>query len=264
MEKHFKAFIRVVKSITKDNLHNSFDSENIVREPLIMAKDKEGVKNFLLEKYPQFFSNGKVYTKETKDIAQFFYVVIFELFSHEIDDINKGEWACNHCKHVHPNKYISKPYIGVFDGKDHLFCRDVEDIRNKGVCYDAFKREYYQQNEIPDDNGYVNGSSYNYIYKITEKLTNKCYIGKTKNAPFFRWWNHLTHSCNPFGLYFRNQTKLSDWTFEVLEILPSDTLDSEVFKVESNYIKKFDSINNGFNSLISNKCVETEDNLNII
>ncbi len=90
------------------------------------------------------------------------------------------------------------------------------------------------------------------VHKITEKATGKCYVGKTRNAPFFRWWNHLTHSSSPFGIYLRN-TKLSDWTFEVLIQLPADIPDTEVFKVESEYIQKFDSINNGYNTLISNK-----------
>ena len=74
----FKAFIRVVKSLS-----GSFDSVNIVREPLILAQNKQEVKSLLLEKYPQFFQNGKVYEKETKDTAQFFYVVIFPLFEWE-------------------------------------------------------------------------------------------------------------------------------------------------------------------------------------
>ena len=86
--KYFKAFIRVVKSlaVVKDNFgySNPFDSVEVLREPLIEAKDKSVVKQVLLEKYPQFFQNGKVYEKETKDQAQFFYVVIFELYKQRI------------------------------------------------------------------------------------------------------------------------------------------------------------------------------------
>jgi hypothetical protein len=80
----FKAFIRVVKSIAfKDpNEYMGFDTVEVIREPLIEAKDKAEVKAILLEKYPQFFQNGKVYEKETKnDKAQFFYVVIFVVLS---------------------------------------------------------------------------------------------------------------------------------------------------------------------------------------
>jgi hypothetical protein len=106
---------------------------------------------------------------------------------------------------------------------------------------------------LTDDLNYVKKDSVNYIYKITEKKTNKCYIGKTRNAPFFRWWNHLTHSTSPFGIYLRNNSKLSDWTFEVLDILPPNLSDKEVMEVESNYIREYNSIDNGYNTLISSK-----------
>lgn len=65
----FKAFIRVVKSIAfKDtngfgSFNTGFDTVEVVKEPLIEAKDKAEVKTILLEKYPQFFQNGKVYEK---------------------------------------------------------------------------------------------------------------------------------------------------------------------------------------------------------
>lgn len=259
--KYFKAFIRVVKSLTivkDDNFgySNPFDYVEIIREPLIKAKDKSEVKKILLEKYPQFFQNGKVYEKETKDQAQFFYVVIFPLYNHEIDSINEGNWKCEHCGHIHENRYISRPIISnKFGGK--LFCGD--DYRNGNdvfshSCYELWKKEKYKHEEMPDNFDHITEKSPNYIYKCTEKSTGKCYIGKTRNAPFFRWWDHLTRSMSPFGLYLR-QTKLSDWTFEVLEELPYDIKDSEVFRIESEYIQKFDSINKGFNSLISNKNV---------
>lgn len=258
--KYFKAFIRVVKSlaVVKDNFgySNPFDSVEVIREPLIKAKDKSEVKQILLENYPQFFQNGKVYEKETKDQAQFFYVVIFELYKHEVDLINEGNWTCDHCGHIHENRYISRPIISrKFDGK--LFCGDDYKNGNDVIshsCYELWKKEKFKYEELPDNFDYINEKSPNYIYKCTEKSTGKCYIGKTRNAPFFRWWDHLTRSVSPFGLYLR-QTKLSEWTFEVLEELPCDIKDVEVFKVESEYMKKFNSIENGFNSLISNKKV---------
>jgi len=250
----FKAFIRVVKSL---NTGSDFDSVTVTREPLIFAKDKNDVKKIILDKYPQFFQNGKVYEKETKDQAQFFYVVIFPLYQHEIDLIKEGQWKCDYCGHVHENKYISRPLASKkFQGK--IFCgsdyNTGNDIIETPDCYEKWKREVvFKNSELPDDLNYINAESPNYIYKCTEKSTGKSYIGKTRNAPFFRWWNHLKHSSSPFGLYLRT-TKLSDWSFEVLEELPSNISDTEVFRIESNYIVKFDSINNGFNSLISNSC----------
>ncbi len=240
----YSASIRVVKSIAEIN--HAFDTTEIEHEPLIEAVDKDEVKRFLIEKYPQFFPTIKVYEKETKDTAQFFYVVIKKLNNWQLEQHNSGNWTCNNCNEIHDSKYISRPrytnkppFVGL------LFC-------DNGNCIDEYKVKYYKYFELPDDDNYVNSGSPNYIYKCTEKSTGKCYVGKTRNAPFFRWWNHLTHSSSPFGLYLRT-TKLSDWSFEVLDILPPSTSDSDVFKLESEYMIKFDSINNGFNSLISNK-----------
>lgn len=259
----FKALIKVVKSLTiKDQngfggFMTGFDSTEIIREPLIEAENKDEVKSFLLEKYPQFFSNGKVYEKETKnDKAQFFYVVIFPLYQHEINLINEGSWTCDYCGHIHENKYISKPLVSrkfenkIFCGSDY---KTGNDIVTEPDCYERWKKEVaFKDVDLPDDLNYINVDSLNYIYKITEKSTGKCYVGKTRNAPFFRWWNHLKHSSSPFGIYLQT-TKLSDWTFEVLEELPSNISDTEVFKKESEYINKFNSIDNGYNSVISKK-----------
>jgi hypothetical protein len=246
-DKYFKAFIRVVKSLNQDSFYIGFGPETIIKEPLILANDKNDVKSILLEKYPQFFQNGKIYEKETKDTAQFFYVVIYPLYQHEIDMVNEGQWECSYCGHIHADKYSQRPLAKLKLFPDMLFCRTDDE-----TCLNNYSKEYYKGVELPDDENYIKADSLNYIYKITEKLTGKCYVGKTRNEPFFRWWNHLRHSNSPFGIYLRN-TKLSDWTFEVLEVLPSNFADSDIFLIESNYIVKFNSVSNGFNSMVSNK-----------
>lgn len=247
---YFKAIIRVVKSISTKHEYFGFDTVEVVREPIIQAKDTSEVRKIMAERYPQFFPTGKVYSKETKDDAQFFYVLVYPLYSYELQQIEKGEWECASCGHVHKNAYESKPRINErLFGLDTWFCKSDDDY-----CMKEFLKSKNDGIEIPDDVNYIKADSPNYIYKCTEKSTNKCYIGKTRNAPFFRWWNHLQHSSSPFGIYLR-QTLLSDWTFEVLEILPSNIPDSEIFKIESKYIQEFNSIKNGFNSVISNKTV---------
>lgn len=257
-KKYFKAFIRVVKSLNYNEYANAepnqYMSQNIIEERLIEADNKDEVKKYLLNKYPQFFQVGKVYEKETKDTAQFFYAVIYPLFAWEVNLLNSGEWVCASCGHIHPNKYISRPRIEERLFKDLLFCRGDNDHS----CLEDYKRKQFSNVDFPDDTAFIRHDSLNYIYKITEKSTNKCYVGKTRNAPFFRWWNHLTHSSSPFGLYLKNSI-LSDWTFEVLEVLPAETPDAEIFRIESEYIQKYDSINNGFNSLISCKSVLNKD-----
>lgn len=255
--KYFKAFIRVVKSIGNDQ-YTHFGSVNVIEERLIYATSKDNVKQILLEKYPQFFTNCKIYSKETKDEAQFFYVVIFELYQHEINQITSDtSWKCELCNQHYSNTYLHYPktYEKLF-GKDIKFCN--YENGGKDNCLTKYIdqiNDYKNGNELPNDLNYVKTDSVNYIYKITEKFTNKCYIGKTRNAPFFRWWNHLTHSISPFGIYLRNNTKLSDWIFEVLIELPANISNSEIMRIESNYIREYNSIDNGYNTLISNKSI---------
>lgn len=251
MSQLFKAFIRVVKSIAfaEYSHFSSFDTCTIIREPVIEAKDKNEVKKIMLEKYPQFFQNGKVYERETKDTAQFFYLTIFPLDKWEIELINQGSWTCASCGQVHENRYVSKPLkMERTFGSDVLFCKSDDEY-----CLNEYtKKKFNSSTGLADNVFYVRADSPNYIYKITEKATGKSYIGKTKNEPFFRWWDHLKKNESPFGLYLR-QSKLSDWTFEVLDMLPCGMSDADVFMVETEYIMKFDSINNGFNSMVSNK-----------
>lgn len=146
-KKLFKAIIRVVKSLSGNDERFTFGSYDIVREPCIEAESKENVKDILLEKYPQFFQNGKVYEKETKDVAQFFYVLIYPLYQFEIDQVNEGSWICSYCGHVHENKYVSRPRMNErLFGTDVMFCRSDDDI-----CMNGYKREKNKDVELPDD-----------------------------------------------------------------------------------------------------------------
>lgn len=246
---YYKALIRVVKSLS----NSTFGSETVIREPVIVCESKEEAKHFMAEKYPQFFPNSKVYSKETKDNAQFFYLLIYDLYAHERRIVEENiSWTCDHCGQVHENEYVSKPRRNERLFGPKRFCRSTDDNNSYDLCMEAYQRSMYEGVELPDDTNYIKIGSPNYIYKVTEKSSGKCYIGKTRNAPFFRWWNHLTHSSSPFGLYLRS-TKLSEWSFEVLVELPSNTPYSEIFKIESDYIRQFNSISNGYNSVISQK-----------
>jgi len=260
----YKAFIRVVKDLTIQEQYMGFTNTNIISERQIEADDENVVKDYIFNKYPQFFqySRDKIYSRKTKDDAQFFYLIIYPLTNYELSLINKGEWVCAYCGQRHKNRYIDRPfqstkyYIDLeFCGRTHSTNDDLDDnydhVRD---CFESYKKENMFQGytEFSDDDVYINSRSNNYIYKICEKATNKSYIGKTKNEPFFRWWNHYKHSETPFGRYLQN-TKISDWTFEVIDILPPTSTDKEVFCKESEYMRFFNSIDNGFNTIISQK-----------
>lgn len=252
----FKAFIKIVKSKQPHDM--SFIDATIIYEKLIYAKDKKDVKKILMEKYPQFFPENKVYEKESvKNPNQIFYVLIYPLREFEIILMNEGEWVCSGCGQKYENKYLNPPKNYTKIGKDYNFCNYYEKGRDPNIdpdiCLNLFKGKVEKNGiEPPDNMMFVSSDSCSYIYKVTEKATGKSYIGKTKNAPFFRWWEHLKHSRSPFGLHLRN-TDLKEWTFEVLETLQPYVKEKEILRIESEYILKYDSINNGYNSVISNK-----------
>ena len=252
----FKAFIKIVKSKQPHDM--SFIDATIIYEKLIYAKDKKDVKKILMERYPQFFPENKVYEKESvKNPNQIFYVLIYPLREFEIILMNEGEWVCSGCGQKYENKYLNPPKNYTKIGKDYNFCNYYDKGRDPNIdpdiCLNLFKGKVEENGiEPPDNMMFVNNDSCSYIYKVTEKATGKSYIGKTKNAPFFRWWEHLKHSRSPFGLHLRN-TDLKEWTFEVLETLQPYVKEKEILRIESEYILKYDSINNGYNSVISNK-----------
>lgn len=261
----FKAFIKVVKSKQPHDMN--FMEATIIYEKLIYAKDKKDVKKILIEKYPQFFPENKVYEKESvKNPNQIFYVLIYPLREFEIILMNEGEWCCSGCGQKYENKYLNPPKNYTKIGKNYNFCNYYEKGRDPNIdpdiCLNLFKGKVEDNGmEPPDNMMFVTSDSCSYIYKVTEKATGKSYIGKTKNAPFFRWWEHLKHSRSPFGLHLRN-TDLKEWTFEVLETIQPYVKEKEILRIESEYILKYDSINNGYNSIISNKDAEIINSIN--
>lgn len=261
----FKAFIKIVKSKQPSDMN--FMDATIIYEKLIYAKDKKEVKKILIEQYPQFFPDNKVYEKESgKNPDQIFYVLIYPLREYEISLMNEGEWVCSGCGQKYENRYLHPPKHYSKMGDKYEFCNYYEKGRDPlidhDICLKLFKGKIEENGiEPPDNMFFVTNDSCSYIYKVTEKATGKSYIGKTKNAPFFRWWEHLKHSRSPFGLHLRN-TDLKEWTFEVLETIEPYVKEKDVLRIESEYILKYDSINNGYNTIISNKDAEIINTIN--
>lgn len=84
-----------------------------------------------------------------------------------------------------------------------------------------------------------------YIYKITNILTKKCYIGQTINDLENRWRDHKKSSSN--CIYLKrafNKYGLENFKFELIIIC----FDEDLNKYEIEYIDKFNSIvPNGYN-----------------
>lgn len=88
------------------------------------------------------------------------------------------------------------------------------------------------------------------IYKITNKITDKCYIGESINITS-RWNRHLkelisnTHHSYKLQKAF-NEYGIKNFNFEILEILNSYNK-TEILKIEKEYIDSYNSIKNGYN-----------------
>ena len=86
-----------------------------------------------------------------------------------------------------------------------------------------------------------------YIYKITNKINNKCYIGKTELTPEIRWKRHLNTwkkgKDRPLYRAF-NKYGIDNFILEILEENDNNLLSER----EIYYIELYDSFKNGYNS----------------
>lgn len=86
-----------------------------------------------------------------------------------------------------------------------------------------------------------------YIYKITNKINNKCYIGKTELTPEIRWKRHLNTwrkgKDRPLYRAF-NKYGIENFSIETLE----ENDDNLLPEREIYYIEKFDTYKNGYNA----------------
>lgn len=81
------------------------------------------------------------------------------------------------------------------------------------------------------------------IYKITNKVNGKCYIGQTRYTLEFRWRQHIHKKDNVYFHQAIHKYGVDNFDKEVLEECDIKDLDSrEIF-----YIAKFDTFKNGYN-----------------
>lgn len=84
------------------------------------------------------------------------------------------------------------------------------------------------------------------IYKITNLINDKCYVGKTKHESVIRWRDHI-NGYHPSSLIHKAIVKygVENFSFEVVE---SNVSEAELNMVEMFYIHKFNSKTpNGYN-----------------
>ncbi len=96
-----------------------------------------------------------------------------------------------------------------------------------------------------------------YIYKITNKINGKVYIGQTINNPLKRWEKHLSDAREkrPYPLYYAmNKYGIENFSFEVIEECSFEELDDREIFFISQYNSYINSPNsNGYNATLGGK-----------
>lgn len=131
-------------------------------------------------------------------------------------------------------------------------------------CTDNYKYEEAIDNDVNFD---FNGIHDAVIYKITCKTTGKCYIGKTTQAFTLRWYQHFYQSANTKFHKAIKEHGICEWTFEVIERIdiPKNVRGGDKEKViterETYWMGVYDSVNNGYNTMISQRLADIPDEL---
>lgn len=81
------------------------------------------------------------------------------------------------------------------------------------------------------------------IYKITNKVNNKAYIGQTRYTLEFRWRQHQHKKDNTYFHNAIHKYGIENFELEILEECDTELLNSK----EMFYIAKYDSFKNGYN-----------------
>jgi len=88
------------------------------------------------------------------------------------------------------------------------------------------------------------------IYCITNIATEMKYVGRTTQPFTLRWYQHIFQNRNSaakFHVAIR-ATKISEWSFSVLEILPKGVSEKLIREREDYWITTMDAVSNGYNS----------------
>ena len=86
-----------------------------------------------------------------------------------------------------------------------------------------------------------------YIYKITNHISNKCYIGKTERTIKERWQEHCRHiNTYPNLPLYKAMLKYGIENFSIKEIEYCDNLEER----EKYWISFYDSYHNGYNATL--------------
>lgn len=86
-----------------------------------------------------------------------------------------------------------------------------------------------------------------YIYKITNKLNGKSYIGQTRKTVEERFNQHVRDAVNGHGFYVQNAIRKYGVENFMVEVLDTAKDEGELNRLEEYYIRKFNTVELGYN-----------------
>ncbi|MEX3623549.1 hypothetical protein [Viridibacillus arvi] len=214
-----------------------------VETNVFIADTRAAAKSKLSEMYSQIpFRKPKLFDENTR------YIYLIPSTEYWYDYHNKAfDVVCECCANV----------VTVIGQKNI--------IKNRFGEFCSIECKEQREREVGDNSDYINENDHfglanrqreevtGYIYKITNKHSIQCYVGQTVKPALFRWWQHLKID-KKFG-----QVDIADLVFEVLEVVTFSDADKEegfyttakdkLNKREAYYIKLFDCVEEGFNTV---------------
>ena len=197
-----------------------------------MAKDKKEAKKIIEAEYNKSFPL-RVLSKDLDKNE--FLLMIQDMTENKYLKALFKERKCKECQSKFRRIDLYNDANSHYKGTE--YCSG--DCKDKG-----YERTRYEINgEMFDESGNVP-----VIYKITNKKTDKCYIGQTIQSFTLRWWQHVKWGKSDCKFHQAMKgSKLTDWKFEVIDVV-SDGSKEKLDERESFYIKYYDSINDGYNT----------------
>lgn len=222
----------------------------------IWAKTTAEARDLLEQKYNIELSMRAL--KKNIGTKDFFLLQLFER-DYSFDKFWHSKRQCKNCSITYTKFEKDTCYAFSYDSKEDFCSIECQNEYNlKLTKHDLLKYDYDGVNKAV-------------IYKITNKQNNKCYIGKTTQSFTYRWHQHLHKGTGSKFQEALNNTTLLDWSFEIIDILPFTGKDidasdkngyaKELALKEQSWIDFYDSINNGYNTLLATKDIENMEDI---
>lgn len=160
------------------------------------------------------------------------------------DERTKGLFVVRACQQCGTTFRIIDSYNANSNYKGSDFC-----------SWECRTERYEVQKFIDSGNDELGGIHPPVIYRCYNHETGLSYVGKTTQAFTLRWYQHFFQTGDTKFHKAIKSSSLSDWTFHVIEkvIIPADIktkadIEKLILEREKYWIKKYDSMVNGYNS----------------